>query len=199
MRGVRMKPLETPRLVLRGFWPEDAGGLWNILAVPRAACFADEKLSSLAEAREAALWRSQEPAGTQVAVCLKGQDALIGYLFGQPEAQDTWSVGWNFNAAFGGSGYALEAARAYLDFLFSQRGARRIYAYAALENIRSIRLCERLGMRREGILREFIAFFKDSRGTEIYEDTCVYAILAREWHSPEDIPATKGSPESMTD
>lgn len=184
-----MKPMETPRLILRGFREDDAGGLWNILAVPRAACFADETLSSLAQARESALWRSREPAGTQVAVCPKGHSGLIGYLFGQPEPQGTWSVGWNFHAAHGGKGYALEAARAYLGFLFSELGARRIYAYAALENSRSLRLCERLGMRREGVLKEFIAFSKDSRGREIYEDTCIYAILAQEWRSLKELPA----------
>lgn len=187
-----MKLIETPRLFLRGFLPDDAGALWNILAVPRATCFADEKLSSLGEARESARRRSLEPAGAQAAVCLKGQAAMIGYLFGQPEPQGTWSVGWNFNAAFEGKGYALEAARAYLGFLFSELGARRVYACAAVENARSLRLCERLGMRREGILKEFISFSRDSRGREIYEDTCVYAILAREWRSRQELPAMKG-------
>lgn len=177
-----MKPIETPRLLLRGFRTDDAGGLWSILAVPRAACFAEERLSSVAEARDSALWRSREPAGTQVAVCLKGQSTLIGYLFGQDESQGTWSVGWNFNDAYGGKGYALEAARAYLGLLFSESRARRVYAYVDVENARSIRLCQRLGMRREGVLKEFFTFSKDGTGKAIYEDTCIYAILAREWH-----------------
>lgn len=176
-----MKPIGTPRLILRGFRADDADGLLDILAVPRAACFEDEKLSGLAEARDSAIRRSRETAGSQVAVCLKGRDMLIGYLFGQAESPDTWSVGWNFNAAFCGNGYALEAARAYLDFLFSEMGARRIYAYVDAENARSMRLCQRLGMRREGILKEFISFSTDRQDREIYEDTCIYAILAREW------------------
>lgn len=191
-----MKHIETSRLILRGFRADDAGGLWNILSVPRAACFEDEKLSSLTEARESAIWRSQEAAGSQLAVCLKGQTMLIGYLFGQAEPPDTWSVGWNFNAAFGGNGYALEAARAYLGFLFSEMGARRIYAYVDVENSRSIRLCQRLGMRREGVLKEFISFSKDSRGSDIYEDTCIYAILAREWHSPGETAPNEEPPQA---
>lgn len=121
----------------------------------------------------------------------EGHSGLIGYLFGQPEPQRTWSVGWNFATAYGGKGYALEAARAYLDFLFTASGARRLYACAALENSRSLRLCERLGMRREGVLREFISFSRDATGAEIYEDTCIYAILAREWRSLKEQPALK--------
>lgn len=190
MRG--MKTIETPRLLLRGFCQEDAGGLWKILAFPRAACFVDEKLSSFGEAVNSARWRSQEPAGTQVAVCLKEKDTLIGYLFGQAEDQATWSVGWNFNAVFCGHGYALEAARAYLTLLFAELGARRIYAYAARDNGPSLRLCERLGMRLEGVFKEFVSFTRDASGKEIFEDTCMYAILAKEWRSAHALLPQEG-------
>lgn len=44
------------------------------------------------------------------------------------------------------------------------------------DNIRSKRLCERLGMRREGCFKEFVTFVNNPDGSPKYEDTCVYAI-----------------------
>lgn len=50
------------------------------------------------------------------------------------------------------------------------------------DNIRSKRLCERLGMRREGCFKEFVTFINNSDESLKYEDTCVYAILKKEWN-----------------
>lgn len=47
----------------------------------------------------------------------------------------------------------------------------------------SQRLCEKLGMRREGVFVEFVSFTRDRDGNPIYENTLQYAILRREWMS----------------
>ena len=78
-------------------------------------------------------------------------------------------------------GYAFEAAQAFFDYLFSQKGARRIYAYTEDHNLSSQHLCEKLGMRREGLFLEFISFVNDPDGTPRYENTVQYAILKKEW------------------
>ena len=44
-------------------------------------------------------------------------------------------------------------------------------------------LCERLGMRREGCFKEFVTFVNNPDGSPKYEDTCVYAILEKEWNT----------------
>ena len=61
--------------------------------------------------------------------------------------------------------------------------ARRIYGFVEDDNIRSERLCERLGMRREGCFKEFVTFVNNPDGSPKYEDTCVYAILEKEWNT----------------
>lgn len=61
--------------------------------------------------------------------------------------------------------------------------ARRIYGFVEDDNIRSKRLCERLGMRREGCFKEFVTFVNNPDGSPKYEDTCVYAILEKEWNT----------------
>lgn len=173
--------IETPRIILRNFCLEDAEGLFRILECPSAPCFIDEKLDTWADARKSVTWRSREPNGTQLAVCLKENLWMIGYLFGMFEAPDTFSVGWNFDIEFRGNGYATEAACAYLDYLFNHRGIRRVYAYVSPDNHRSRKLCKRLGMRFEGKMKEYISFRDDHMGAAIYEDTCIYAIIKKEW------------------
>ena len=86
------------------------------------------------------------------------------------------------NLNYTGKGYAYEAAHAFFDYLFNEKGARRIYAYTEDYNKPSQRLCEKLGMRREGLFLEFISFVNYPDGTPHYENTYQYAILRKEWN-----------------
>ena len=95
--------------------------------------------------------------------------------------RDTFSPCWMLHPAYQGKGYAYEAAHAFFDYLFREKGARRIYAYTEDYNLASQHLCEKLGMRSEGLFLEFISFVNGPDGTPRYENTCQYAILKREW------------------
>jgi len=171
--------IETERLIIRTFQENDAAGLYAYLSSPRVNCFLDEKLDTLEEAFANVEQRKKDEL--QLVVCLKDGDKIIGNLFAQKEEPDTYSVGWHFNGEFEGKGYASEAANAYLKFLFNKKDARRIYAYLEETNIRSQKLCERLGMRKEGCFMEFISFTQNTDGTPKYENTLQYAILKNEW------------------
>lgn len=174
-----MNVVETDRLILRNFRREDAGDLFAYLRQPRSSCFAALRLADLDAAHAEAETRSG--SDEHIAVCLRSSDRLIGDLFWMHEPPDTYSVGWNFNADFGGAGYASEAARALVEHLFDEKLARRIYAYVEEDNFASQRLCERLGMRKEGLFREFVTFVTNDDGTPRYENTMQYAILRKEW------------------
>jgi [ribosomal protein S5]-alanine N-acetyltransferase len=187
-----MTVIRTDRLILRRFRPEDAAGLFAYLHRPRARCFLSGRLDTLADAEAEAVQRSRDDE--HVAVCLAGSDRLIGDLFCLPEPPDTYSVGWNFNAAYGGAGYAVEAATALFEHLFSERQARRLYAYVEEDNAASRRLCETLAMRPEGLFREFISFADDDQGNPIFENTMQYAILSREWAQRISRTGTARSP-----
>lgn len=185
-----MQSIETTRLIMRNFQAGDEAKLFEYLHAPTSSCFFDLKLENLEAARNEVSKRAGNDGS--IAVCLKDTGRLIGDLFwhsddegreqsGAPSRADTFSVGWNFNPRFGGKGYALEASRALCNNLFGNRGARRIYAYVEDHNAPSRRLCEKLGMREEGLFLEYISFQNDSAGHPIYENTMQYAILAREW------------------
>ncbi|MBY4594125.1 GNAT family N-acetyltransferase [Ottowia caeni] len=184
-----METLETARLVLRPFAPTDAPDLFSYLHRPVASCFLSLTLADMPAAEQEAAARSQNEHS--IAVCLRTSGKLIGDLFADPE-DDTVSVGWNFNPAFFGQGYAHEAAAALFAHLFTKRAARRLYAYVEDTNIASQRLCERLGMRQEGLFKEFISFRNDAHGVPIYENTLQYALLRHGWvsrHTRLSIPS----------
>lgn len=174
-----MLKFETQRLVLRNFATEDAKGLFEYTENPRVNCFLSDKNSSFEEALQKVTKRSLDDA--YIAVALKESNELIGELFCMKEEPDTYSVGWHFNDKYEGKGYASESAQALLYYLFTEKDARRIYAYVEDDNVRSQKLLERLGMRKEGFFIEFISFIKNEDGTPKYENTFQYAILKREW------------------
>lgn len=185
-----MKTITTDRLILRRFEASDAEALFSYLRAPTASCFFSLKLDNLKAAQEEVLKRAD--SDESVAVCLKDTGQLVGDLFTHADPKlpwdtepaigsDTVSVGWNFNPSFGGKGYAFEAARALCADLFTNQSARRLYAYVEDHNGPSRRLCEKLGMREEGVFREFVSFQKDDAGNPIYENTMQYAILRHEW------------------
>ena len=59
-------------------------------------------------------------------------------------------IGYIFNNKYWGKGYAIEAVRACVDLAFNQFGLDKLYATIRPENAASIRLAEKLGMRKTG-------------------------------------------------
>ncbi len=78
-----------------------------------------------------------------------------------------------------GQGYATEAARKLLDYLFRVRDLHRVIADCDVDNAASIRLLERLGFRREAHYRESFWIEAESR----WGDEYLYALLQSEWVS----------------
>jgi RimJ/RimL family protein N-acetyltransferase len=76
---------------------------------------------------------------------------VVGLLVPSFEAHFTPAVEvlWRLVPAFWGRGLATEAARAVLDMAFETLDLVEIVAFATVQNTRSIRVMERLGMRRD--------------------------------------------------
>ena len=175
---------------MRPFAEGDAEDVYAYLSEPVVNCFASMRLNSLDEAKAEMKKRSSETE-YYFAITLKNSGKVIGEIDAYPEAgephadetavRDTFSPCWMLNADYQGRGYAFEAARAFFDYLFRQKGARRIYAYVEDDNRSSQQLCEKLGMRREGLFQEFVSFVNNPDGTPHYENTYQYAILKKEW------------------
>ena len=182
--------IETERLLLRPFMREDAEDLFAYLHEPTVHCFADMKLQTMEDALEAVEERIGDKSGLYLAIEQKESGRVIGEIFAHAESvtpdgtvKDTWSPCWMLNSAYQGHGYMYEAACAFFDALFTEKNARRIYLYTEDDNIACQKLSEKLGMRLEGIFRQFVTFVNAPDGTPIYEDTRQYAILKQEWES----------------
>jgi ribosomal-protein-alanine N-acetyltransferase len=80
-----------------------------------------------------------------------------------------------------------EAARAMLDFGFRTLGLHRIMAYCAAENTASAHVLEKLGMAREGCLRE------SWRIKGRWHDSLMYAILEHEWRAALGPPIARSA------
>ncbi len=78
-----------------------------------------------------------------------------------------------------GKGYVSEAIEIMIDYLFLSRNIVRIQAKADPENIASWKALEKVGFKREGVLRK--TFF--CRGK--WRDDCIYSILREEWKEPK--------------
>lgn len=62
-------------------------------------------------------------------------------------------LGYSLNPSFWGMGYATEAARAVVDYGFNVLRLRRIEAGTFETNKQSMRVCEKVGFTKEGILK----------------------------------------------
>ena len=190
-----MSLIETERLLLRPFRESDAADVLEYLSGPLPHCFAGLKLHTLDEARAEVAKRGVDTDYCFASV-LKESGRVIGEIDAQPSdyrppmlcsretalpPPDTFTPSIILNAAYHGGGYAYEAGYAFYDYLFMRKGVRRLYVYVDDYNARSQHLCEKLGLRREGLFREFVSFVSDADGNPVYENTIQYAVLKREW------------------
>lgn len=97
---------------------------------------------------------SGPPAWYAYAVTARETGALVGGAdLRIVSARDRrGEIGYGLARAHWGNGYATDAAALLVRFGFDQLGLVRVQALCAVDNERSLRTLERIGMRREGRL-----------------------------------------------
>jgi ribosomal-protein-alanine N-acetyltransferase len=85
-------------------------------------------------------------------------------------------AGWKVNVEVARQGYATEGVSALLDFAFSAEGAalHRVQANIIPTNAPSIRLAEKLGLRREGLAERYLEI------AGVWQDHVMYARTVEE-------------------
>jgi RimJ/RimL family protein N-acetyltransferase len=176
-------PIKTERLLLRKFEDRD---VQDIVAYSRDADFwlarnlswepTEEGVRRYYEPMRDILPESR-PAWLELVIELKAERKVIGSVgIGiTNKEQGQAIVGWILACRYQGQGLATEAAKAIVSFGFGPMGLHRIFARTGLRNIRSWRLMERIGMRRE------VHFKQSHKVRDEWDDEFVYAILANEW------------------
>lgn len=85
---------------------------------------------------------------------LKSSNEFIGFTgITRPNYETHFTpcteIGWRLDKAFWGNGYATEAALCVLNFAFNEIGKREIVSFTSKLNIASIKVMQRIGMKRD--------------------------------------------------
>jgi RimJ/RimL family protein N-acetyltransferase len=175
-------PLASNRLRIRRLTRDDVPSIFTYRSDPEVSRYQNWAPASLEEAE-----RSLEPAFPltapapdqwfQLGICLASSGQLIGdcglHLLGNGPGQV--EVGITLNPLHQKRGYALEAMRMLLSYLFDQLEVHRVFGSVDPRNAASVALLKRAGMRQEA---HFIQsyWFKGA-----WADDLVFALLRGEW------------------
>ncbi|HEY7348699.1 MAG TPA: GNAT family protein [Ktedonobacterales bacterium] len=182
MTAPPFRSLKTARLRLRRFTATDLLAFLAYRNDPEIARYQSWETITERAARafisELRLLQPGTPgSGFQFAIALKTTDALIGdcMLYVRADEPRQGEIGYSLARAHQHQGYAAEAIRAVLAYAFETLHLHRITATVDCRNTPSIRLLERVGMRREGHFLQH-AWYKGE-----WCDEYLYALLRSEW------------------
>ena len=176
--------LETERLILRRFAVSDAADMYrNWASSAEVARFLTWEPHPSAEATAALLaeWvkEYEKPETYNWVLVLKASDMPVGNISVVEQRAETAcaSLGWCLGTAWWGQGYMPEAGNAVLRFLFESVGFNRVCANHDADNLKSGRVMQKIGMKKEGVLRQH-GYAKG----RVFDDVR-YGILADEYRS----------------
>ena len=170
--------IETPRMIIRDFVPEDAADLHDIFGDDEtmencepAYDFEKTKefLTSFCIGRNGA-----------VAAIHKESGKMMGYILFKMQDEGVYEMGWIYNRQFWRQGYAYESCKAVMDYAFGELKAHKIFA-EAIDTVKSVSLMQKLGMQHEGIQRSQT---KDNHGN--WSDLYFYGLLKDDWRKHEN-------------
>lgn len=178
-------PRRTARLTLRAYEPGDLAFLhsmfgreevcrylpWTPMDVGEARAKLDQRL------RQTHIEADGDPLVLAAAETATGRQVGEFMLLLRNVESRQGEVGWSLHPDAQGFGFATEGAREMLRLGFEEAGLHRIVAGCDTRNTASLRVMERLGMRREA---EFVEneYVKGEWVGEI-----VSALLDKEWRS----------------
>ena len=170
MNFIGSKTLETERLILRRSHMEEQKRLWEILMIPEVNKFYLVGAKKHANNPEHWTWKVQEEYYRLKvekadhddvfgwSVFLKseythsGKEEVIGQVTAQESGEDLEirDVGWYIDPAYQEHGYATEAAKAMIDYMFGEVAIDAIVSSAVKDNVASCKIFEKLGFMSIG-------------------------------------------------
>jgi RimJ/RimL family protein N-acetyltransferase len=147
------EPITTERLLLRRSRPGDAERIAGYRSDPDVHRFQGWDRTDAdgirAEIEEMARRLPGEPGWVQLSVEKRETGELVGDVGLSPAVGEPGVIKFGYTVApeFQRRGYATEAVRALVDYVFEVLGADVIRIYAAGDNIASHRVAEKAGLR----------------------------------------------------
>ena len=173
-----MKTIETERLILRAWTPEDAPGMFEYAKSPLVGPAAGlEPHKTIEDSRtylEIAIKENETWA-----ITLKPESRVIGSIgLHLTRVETVRELGYVLHPDFWEQGIMTEAAKAVIGFGFSELQLDAIRVFHKVNNARSRRVIQKCGFRYDGTIR---CSAKSSDGKMI--DRCTYTITRKEWEA----------------
>lgn len=189
--------LETDRLILREWRDEDAEPFATMNADPRVREFFPRTLSRQQSDNELECIRrrfDQQGFGLW-AVELPRLAAFIGFvglnrLDFEAHFTPAIEIGWRLSAEHWGKGYATEGAAEVLRFAFEDLSLDEVVSMTAIQNVRSRRVMEKLGMCRSA--EDDFDHPKVAAGHPLRPHV-LYRIAVGDWRENEKSSAPRGA------
>ena len=161
MKKCGTQMLQTQRLILRRFVPEDAQAMFqNWASDPEVTKYLTWPAHDCLDTSKKVLadWIPlyEDGAYFNWAICPRETNRPIGAIsvVRLDEEVEAAEIGYCIGRRFWGQGMVPEALKAVMDYLFDEAGLGRVAACHDANNPKSGRVMEKAGMIKEGVLRQ---------------------------------------------
>jgi len=172
--------LETKRLILRKLTINDTSDVFNYFSKEEVAKYTDlEKFTTIKQAEKLInSFNKQFRNGIRWGILLKKNNKIIGscgFHHCNLQRLDVWNykveIGYELTPEYWKKGIMTEALTEIIKYGFNKLSINRIEALIIPENIGSIKLIEKIGFKKEGLLKEY-RYEKNN-----FIDCYIYSIL----------------------
>lgn len=170
--------LETARMIIRDFVPEDAADLQDIFGDPVTM----EQCEPAYDFEKTKRFLESFCIGRNGAVAAvdKQSGKVIGYILFNALSEEVYEMGWFYNRNYWRQGYAYESCKAVIDDAFAQRNVHKIFA-ETIDAEKSVGMMKKLGVQFEGIQR---SQSRDNHGN--WADIYLYGMLRKDWENKQN-------------
>ena len=173
--------ITTDRLILEPLCEDDISFMKELILRPEAYYYDPEMAETSEDIESDCEWFIQKtallPDAGGIRWIVKHYDEKIGEVHVHCNWERTleWELGYHFLKEHWGFGYATEAVRAVIQYVFTNFNINRLAAFTNANNVKSETLLLRVGMIKDGCLREV------RLANGVYSDELVYSMLRREF------------------
>ena len=161
--------METERLIIDPIRETDKADYFHNISNDKKVL--ETFICRYAESMETFDFSSYPGRQNLFAIRLKETGRLIGIILYFDEKEDSCEIGYGLGSSFWGRGYATEAVRRFLEYLFREKGFRTVYASFFTGNDASRRVMEKCGMRFHHVSPKELEYLGKARDLTYYSIT----------------------------
>lgn len=158
--------METERLILDSIRESDKEDYFNNISHDKQVL--ETFICRYAETLEDFDFSAYPENNRLFAIRLKETGRLIGILITCDETEDSCEIGYGIGSAYWGNGYATEAVRRFLEYLFSEKGFHTVFASFFTGNDASRHVMEKCGMSYDHFSEKELSYLGVERDLTYY-------------------------------